>query len=158
MLLIEIGRELRQLRLAAGLTQAHLASLAGVSRETLSRIENGTYNDIGIKKLQALLELVGGELIARPARKAKGPDFIRRAVTTANISLRDRLYADELVQALVTGNVPPGRDAHLQTVLEESSAENLTGLIEQVGKLARDPDRVDAGAKNLQKKLGIETQ
>lgn len=122
------------------------------------RIENGTYNDIGIKKLQALLEIVGGELVAHPARNAKRPDFIRRAVTTANISLRDRLYADELVQALVTGNVPPGRNAHLQTVLEDSSAANLAGLIDQVGKLARDPGRVDAGAKNLQEKLGIEAQ
>lgn len=157
MLLIEIGRELKRLRVAAGLTQAQLAQLAGVARETVSRIENGAYNDIGVKKLQALLELVGGELVARPAAKSGRPDFIRRAVSTANTSLRDRLYADELVQALVTGNVPPGREGHLKSAFEELSAENLAGLIGQVGELASDSDRVETGARRLRNRLGIET-
>lgn len=77
-----------------------------------------------------------GELLARPAPDGRRPDFIRRAVSTANISLRGRLYADELVQALVTGNVPPGREGHLQTAFEDLSPENLAGLIGQVRELA----------------------
>jgi len=156
MLLIEIGRELKRLRVAAGLTQAQLAQLAGIARETVGRVENGACNDIGVKKLQALLELVGGELVARPASRTRRPDFIRRAVGTANISLRDRLYADELVQTLVTGNIPPGKEGHVQTALEDLSPENLAGLINQVRKLAGNPDRVDAAARRLRSKLGID--
>ena len=110
MLLIEIGHEIRRLRTAAGLTQAQLATLAGIARETLSRLESGTYNDIGFKKLQTLLALVGGELIARVAPRTGTPDYIGRTVSTANISHRDRLHADELVQACLLYTSPSPRD------------------------------------------------
>ena len=37
----ELGRQLRELRKSARLTQADLSARAGISRDTLSRVENG---------------------------------------------------------------------------------------------------------------------
>jgi transcriptional regulator with XRE-family HTH domain len=39
--LCELGRQLRELRKSARLTQADLSARAGISRDTLSRVENG---------------------------------------------------------------------------------------------------------------------
>ena len=150
MLLIEIGQTLRKLRRAKNLTQGQLASLAGVARETVSRIENGTYNDIGIKKLHTLLALAGGELVARPVERTGAPDYVSRAVSTANVSLRERLHADELVQSLLTGQAPPNKAAHIQTALSELSESNLAGLVEQVERLSDDPAKVRRGLQRLQ--------
>ena len=71
MRLVEIGRRLRELRLARGYSQAELASLAGVTRSTLSRLENGTLSDLGATKLLALLELAGG--VSRHSRRRGSP-------------------------------------------------------------------------------------
>ena len=149
MYLIELGRQLRSLRKAASLTQAQLAQMAGVARETVSRIENGTYNDLGIKKVATLLDLVGAELTVTPRGKRWAPDYVKRAVSTANVSLRDRLHADELIQAIITGTVPPGKAAHLQAIEADLSAENRAALIDQVAAMAGDQAKVQAGARRL---------
>ena len=38
-----LGSHLKAVRLAAGLTQAELAELAGVSRKTINTVENGVF-------------------------------------------------------------------------------------------------------------------
>ena len=40
---IKLGGQLRRLRAIAGLTQDDLASLSGISKERISRIENGAF-------------------------------------------------------------------------------------------------------------------
>jgi transcriptional regulator with XRE-family HTH domain len=149
MLLIQIGHELRRLRKNASLTQSELAQLAGVARETLCRIENGTYNDIGVKKLHTLLNLVGGELVVQPRPKVSHPDFVQRAVSTANTSLKRRLHADELVQALITGDFPPGKVGHVMAAFDDLSSDNLVGLIAQIGDLVGDVGRVERSMARL---------
>lgn len=157
MYLIQLGQQLRALRKSAGLTQAQLAQLAGLARETVSRIENGTYNDLGFKKVATLLELVGAQLAVAARQSPSAPDFVKRAVSTANVSLRNRLYADELIQALVTGTVPPGKAAHLQAIYEDLSTENRTALIDQVAALAGNQAKVRAGAKRLRERLASQS-
>ncbi len=39
----EIGTRLREARTAAGLTQAQLAEMIGVSRKTINTVENGVF-------------------------------------------------------------------------------------------------------------------
>ncbi len=39
----ELGTKLREARTAAGLTQAQLAELIGVSRKTINTVENGVF-------------------------------------------------------------------------------------------------------------------
>lgn len=154
MYLIEIGKTLRTLRQEAGYSQQALAQLAGVARETVSRIENGTYNDLGVKKLIALLALVGGELRVERLAPSGRADFVRRAVTSANVSHKRPLHADELIQALVTGQVPPGKEGHLRVVLEELSGATQTGLLEQVGRMAQAPEKVRGAKRALRARLG----
>ena len=49
--IIELGLALATARKKHKLTQANLAQLAGIGRATLSQIECGTINEIGINKL-----------------------------------------------------------------------------------------------------------
>ena len=63
-------------------------------------------------------------------------DFISMACTTASVSYRELLTPEELVQALLTGEVPQKRHAHFHVLLDEAPIQLLQGLVEQVGKQA----------------------
>lgn len=65
----EIGAVLRAARDAAGLSQTQIARPLGMSRATVSGIENGTIKELGIRKLMALCASVGLELHAGPKRQ-----------------------------------------------------------------------------------------
>lgn len=66
MSLISIGYTLAQTRKRQRLTQAQLAERLGMSRATISGIENGTVPEIGIRKVMALCAALGLELTAQP--------------------------------------------------------------------------------------------
>jgi len=59
-----LGSVLRDLRKAAGMTQADLVSRTGISRDTLSRIENGGSAETAI--VQRLAQTLGHELALQP--------------------------------------------------------------------------------------------
>lgn len=61
----ELGRELREARIAAGLSQVALSQAAGLSHPTVSRIERGQARGVSIVQLARLLTLVGLDLSAR---------------------------------------------------------------------------------------------
>ena len=65
--LTDLGLALREQRKRRGLTQAELARQAGLSRATLSLLENGSVPELGIRKVIRVLELLGLELAVRPA-------------------------------------------------------------------------------------------
>lgn len=60
--LSEIGKRLREARTATGRSQEDVARPLGMSRATISAIENGTVNEIGARKLMALCAALGLEL------------------------------------------------------------------------------------------------
>jgi transcriptional regulator with XRE-family HTH domain len=62
MTLPELGIRLRVARKALHLTQQELAGSLGMSRATISAIENGTVGEIGVRKLMALGTTLGLEL------------------------------------------------------------------------------------------------
>jgi HTH-type transcriptional regulator/antitoxin HipB len=62
MTLPEIGQKLREARKAQQLSQGELAASLGMSRATISAIENGTVGEIGVRKLMALATALGLEL------------------------------------------------------------------------------------------------
>jgi transcriptional regulator with XRE-family HTH domain len=64
--LTTIGDAIATARRTAKLSQAELARSLGMSRATISGIENGTVQEIGVRKLMALCASVGLELTVRP--------------------------------------------------------------------------------------------
>jgi transcriptional regulator with XRE-family HTH domain len=63
--LAELGRELREARRGAGLRQADVARIAGVSSSWVSQIERGTAADVSFRLLGVLLAIVGLDLSVR---------------------------------------------------------------------------------------------
>jgi transcriptional regulator with XRE-family HTH domain len=66
-MLYEIGQNIRHERKRRKLTQGQLAEVLGMSRATISQIENGTVQEIGFRKILRILEVLGLELKVRPA-------------------------------------------------------------------------------------------
>jgi transcriptional regulator with XRE-family HTH domain len=73
----EIGQLLKASRQKAGLTQAELAAPLGMSRATISSIEGGRCDEIGVTKLAALLDLVGLDLTVTERRARPTIDDLR---------------------------------------------------------------------------------
>lgn len=61
MVLIEIGKKIRERRNTLRITQPHLAEMAGISESTLYKIENGKANPT-IKVLNQIVEILGLEI------------------------------------------------------------------------------------------------
>jgi transcriptional regulator with XRE-family HTH domain len=64
-LLIELGREIREARLASGLTQAQVALACGLAPSYISRIERGMAPGVSVYHLARILSVVGLDLTAR---------------------------------------------------------------------------------------------
>lgn len=62
-----IGSQIREARKRLGLTQADLASELKISRTTLSLLESGMIQELGIRKVIRILDRLGLELTTRPA-------------------------------------------------------------------------------------------
>lgn len=73
----ELGLLIKKLRKAAGLSQGQLAERHGMSRATISGIENNTIPEVGIRKVAAILEGLGYELTATPKRRRKTLDELK---------------------------------------------------------------------------------
>jgi len=65
--LSEIGEMLYARRKALGLSQLQVASANGMSRVTLSRLENGKLPELGIRKVMAICATLGLELALKEA-------------------------------------------------------------------------------------------
>src|SRR6267378_6102515 len=158
MLIQELGRAVRDGRNARGLTQARLATEAGLSLNTLNRLENGLFPDLGVKKAGAILEKLGMELSVKPTELKKSkPDFVSMACTSTGVSFKKQLTPDELIYALLSGKVPTGMKAHFITLLDEAPDVLLSGLIEQVGSWVK-PGKVEKNLQKIAKQVGLTTK
>lgn len=66
-MLLDIGNKIRAARKQRGLSQAELARMLSMSRSTISQIESGRVQEIGVRKLMRLMDSLGLELGVRPA-------------------------------------------------------------------------------------------
>lgn len=154
MLIQELGRAVRDGRNARGLTQARLAAEAGLSLNTLNRLENGLFPDLGVKKAGAILEKLGMELSVKPVEPKKKPDFVSMACTSASVSFKKQLAPDELIHALLSGKAPADKEAHFITLFEEAPPSLLAGLLEQVGAWVK-PGKVEKNVQKIAKQVGL---
>lgn len=119
MLLRDIGREVRKHRQARGLTQAQLADMAGLSRITVNQLENEAVEDIGVRKIEAILDLLG--ISVSTGTKSGLRHALPTAARSISTSYRDNISPSQLRKALRTGTVPERYEAHLISFLEELS-------------------------------------
>lgn len=66
-MLFTIGQKIRQVRKSRNISQGQLANAMGMSRTTIGQIENGTVQEIGVRKLIRVLEFLELELRVRSA-------------------------------------------------------------------------------------------
>lgn len=64
--LLEAGTLIRDARRQAGITQAALSQRLGMSRATLSQLENGVIGELGVRKLASICDRLGLEVVVRP--------------------------------------------------------------------------------------------
>ena len=64
-MLIEIGEKIRKERKRKKISQEQVAKNLGMSRTTISQIESGTVQEIGVRKLIRILELLELEIQVR---------------------------------------------------------------------------------------------
>lgn len=78
---------------------------------------------------------------------SKAPNYLRMACTSASVGFREKLSQDELLNALLTGEVPSNRCPHFRKLLQEVPDALVKGLIEQLGGMFKP----DEAARNLAK-------
>ena len=64
-MLFHIGEEIRKERKRQKISQEKIAADLRMSRSTISQLESGTVQDIGIRKVQRVLDYLGLELRVR---------------------------------------------------------------------------------------------
>jgi transcriptional regulator with XRE-family HTH domain len=76
-MLFEIGEEIRKERKRRKISQEKMAKDLEMSRATISQIESGTVQEIGVRKLIRILEYLNLELRVRPAGAPPTLDELR---------------------------------------------------------------------------------
>lgn len=69
--LSELGKEIQHLRKSKNWSQNDLEQYSGITKRTISKIENGFIDEVGIKKVETLLDLLGQEFALRPKGRPK---------------------------------------------------------------------------------------
>ena len=71
MKLDELGNEIKSLRKQKRWSQGDLEQYSGITKRTISKIENGFIDEVGIKKVETILDLLGMEFSLRPKGRPK---------------------------------------------------------------------------------------
>ena len=64
--LFELGHKIKTLRQEKKWSQDTLEQYSGISKRTISKIENGFIDEVGIKKVGTILDLLDMEFALRP--------------------------------------------------------------------------------------------
>ena len=71
MTLTDLGKNIKQLRKDKAWSQADLENYSGITKRTISKIENGFIDEVGIKKVETILDLLGVEFCLREKDRPK---------------------------------------------------------------------------------------
>ena len=139
--LIDIGHAVRERRGELGLSQAQLAHLSGLSRQTLVGLENGTLSDLGVNRVgqvMAVLGLDSPKLSTLARRKKRG---LWMAAKTASVSYARELPPKALEQALASGDASPSFAPHLTHLFDEAPVPIVVMAVEEAASRAHLPPR-----------------
>jgi transcriptional regulator with XRE-family HTH domain len=71
MKLEQLGLEIKTLRKERKYSQDDMENFSGITKRTISKIENGFIDEVGIKKVEIILDLLGYEFSIRPKNRPK---------------------------------------------------------------------------------------
>ena len=71
MTLEELGSEIRALRKERKYSQDDMEQYSSITKRTISKIENGFIEEVGIKKVETILNLLDMEICLRPKGRPK---------------------------------------------------------------------------------------
>ena len=71
MTLKELGNQIKILRKEKKWTQDDLEKYSNITKRTISKIENGFIDEVGIKKVEMIIDLLGMEFCLRPKGRPK---------------------------------------------------------------------------------------
>jgi transcriptional regulator with XRE-family HTH domain len=115
--LAQIGGEIHNKRVQAGLLQGHVAKFSGLSRVTINQLENGTLKDLGYTKLKAVMDVLGLDMATAHHTGIKSAlAVVARSVST---SYRDVMTPEALSGMLRSGVAPEQFQPHLMALLDE---------------------------------------
>ena len=139
--LIDFGHAVSARRVELGLTQAQLAHMSGLSRQTLVGLEKGTLSDLGVNRVGQVMAVLGldsakPDIYAR--RKKRG---LWMAAKTASVSYAHELAPEVLEQVLSSGDVPPSFSPHLTHLLDEAPVPTVVMAVEEAAAHAHLPPR-----------------
>jgi len=61
----DLGQKIKELRKSKNISQANLEQYSNITKRTISKIENGFIEEVGIKKVETILDLLGYEFSIR---------------------------------------------------------------------------------------------
>lgn len=61
----ELSNKIKELRKEKNLTQEQLEEYSNITKKTISKMENGFSDEVGIKKVETILDLLGYEFSIR---------------------------------------------------------------------------------------------
>lgn len=134
----ELGNAVHARRVEMGLTQARLATLSNLTRQTVNQIENGTVNDLSLNRAGKLADVLGLLLHVEDfhANKRAVPgsqtSALARAARTASVSYRQALAPARLRKILIDGSVSLDYAPYLHALLDEAPVPLLASLCEQL--------------------------
>lgn len=67
----QLGLEIKTLRKENTYSQDDMENFSGITKRTISKIENGFIDEVGIKKVETILDLLGYEFSIRPKNRPK---------------------------------------------------------------------------------------
>ena len=136
----ELGNALRARRNEMGLSQARVAALSGLSRQTVNQIETGAVPDLGLNKAERLASVLGlmlrvdAGLPNRQTRARMAP--LVRAAATASVSYKSRISPSTLKRTLATGEASERYIPHISSLLDDAPISLLSAVAEQLHKEA----------------------
>lgn len=139
--LIDIGHAVRARRSELGLSQAQLAHLSGLSRQTLVGLENGTLNDLGIKRVGQVMAVLGLDTPVPDTQARRKKRGLWMAAKTASVSYAQEINPAVLEQVLASGDVSPSFAPHLAQLLDEAPVSIVVMAVEEAASRAHLPLR-----------------
>jgi len=73
----ELGKQIKTLRKEKNWSQADMEQYSGITKRTISKIENGFIDEVGIKKVETILDLLDMEFSLRPKGRPKTLEELR---------------------------------------------------------------------------------